>query len=91
MVNGLLINLFRFGETALHYASRNGDAKVCELLMSHSADLSICSRDGTPIDISANPDIKNLLINGNFILQQKFSFFFSHFCIPKVPQNQPQI
>jgi ankyrin repeat protein len=52
--------LGRFGETALHYAVRSKDAELVHFLLDRGADLSVRSRDGSPVDV-ADEDMKSVL------------------------------
>merc|ERR1711974_252900 len=52
----------KLGETALHYAVRTKDTDLIKLLLQYDADLSIRSRDGTPMDIVGdNPELIEIL------------------------------
>ena len=51
----------RFGETALHYAVRAKNRDLVQFLLDQEADMSVRSRDGTPLDIADDEGIKSVL------------------------------
>lgn len=50
------------GRTALHYASRGGSAKLCELLLDAGADKTLLDEEGrTPLDVARSFDKKEVV------------------------------
>lgn len=56
------INLLnKMGETGLHYAVRAGQKEIIDLLIRYGADVTLKSEDGTPLDLSPNPEITKFI------------------------------
>lgn len=48
----LLLFVFRYGETPMHFACRFGRRDIVELLLSRGADMNIRGKYGTPYDVA---------------------------------------